>query len=191
MLIPKDITEYLKVYKNFLDQDLCDRTVKKLKEIEWSKHNFTKGATGETVSYDDDLSVTWVDIPEKFEIHSKIWGALEQYIIKDFSNFKPWYAGWNGYHALRFNRYDVNTKMAMHCDHIHSMFDGNRKGVPILSIVASLNNDYEGGEFVMWEDQIIDFPAGSVMIFPSNFMFPHRVQPVTKGIRFSCVSWSW
>ena len=33
-------------------------------------------------------------------------------------------------------------------DHIHSIFDGKMKGVPIVSIVANLNEDYEGAEFV-------------------------------------------
>ena len=31
--------------------------------------------------------------------------------------------------------------------------------------------------------------AGSGIIFPSNFMFPHEVKPVTKGERWSLVSW--
>ena len=31
--------------------------------------------------------------------------------------------------------------------------------------------------------------TGDILIFPSNFMYPHRVEPVKKGIRFSFVSW--
>ena len=81
--------------------------------------------------------------------------------------------------------------MALHCDHIHSMFDGNRKGVPILSILGSLNNDYEGGELVFWRDKVVELKAGEIMIFPSNFLYPHEVRMVTKGTRYSFVSWSW
>mgnify|MGYP001213588018 CR=1 FL=1 len=31
---------------------------------------------------------------------------------------------------------------------------------------------------------------GDVVIFPSNFMYPHRVEKVTKGTRYSFVTWS-
>ena len=43
----------------------------------------------------------------------------------------------------------------------------------------------------MWGDQVIPFEAGDVIIFPSNFMYPHRVEPVTKGARYSYVSWAY
>jgi predicted 2-oxoglutarate/Fe(II)-dependent dioxygenase YbiX len=81
--------------------------------------------------------------------------------------------------------------MKPHCDHIHSLFDGEQKGIPMLSVVASLNDDYEGGDFIMWEDQKLELPAGSIIVFPSNFMFPHSVNTVTSGIRYSFVSWVW
>ena len=38
--------------------------------------------------------------------------------------------------------------MKEHQDHIHSIFDGNEKGIPILSIVGNLNDDFEGSEFI-------------------------------------------
>ena len=31
---------------------------------------------------------------------------------------------------------------------------------------------------------------GHVVIWPSNFMYPHAVEPVKKGIRYSVVSWA-
>jgi predicted 2-oxoglutarate/Fe(II)-dependent dioxygenase YbiX len=81
--------------------------------------------------------------------------------------------------------------MAKHCDHIHDMFDGKMKGIPTLSIVGFLNDDYEGGEFIMFDDMEIKLKQGDVLIFPSNFLYPHKVNPVTKGIRDSFVSWVW
>ncbi len=81
--------------------------------------------------------------------------------------------------------------MAEHCDHIHSLFDGQRKGIPTMTTLGLLNNDFEGGELVMFEDEIIEFKGGDLMVFPSVFLFPHRVEPVTKGVRYSCVSWAW
>jgi predicted 2-oxoglutarate/Fe(II)-dependent dioxygenase YbiX len=44
---------------------------------------------------------------------------------------------------------------------------------------------------VMFEDTHIPLPAGSVIVFPSVFLYPHRVEPVVEGIRYSLVSWAW
>ena len=61
-----------------------------------------------------------------------------------------------------------------------------------LSTVLFLNDDFEGGEFLMFnEEKEIKFKAGDIMIFPSVFLYPHRVAPVTKGIRDAFVSWVW
>ena len=81
--------------------------------------------------------------------------------------------------------------MKEHCDHIHTVFDGTKRGIPVLSIVGSLNEDYEGGDFIMWETEKIELPQGSIMIFPSTFMYPHKVTPVTNGTRYSYVSWTY
>lgn len=102
-----------------------------------------------------------------------------------------WFSSWNGYSQVRFNRYGVDTRMKEHCDHIHSMFDGQRKGIPVLSILGSLNDDYKGGDLIFWQNKKIKLKAGSIMIFPSNFMYPHKVVEVTKGTRYSYVSWAW
>ena len=81
--------------------------------------------------------------------------------------------------------------MQNHSDHIHALFDGERKGVPILSIIGILNDDYEGGEFIMFGDKKINTKKGDLLIFPSNFLYPHEVTPVTRGVRYSYVSWLW
>ena len=128
-------------------------------------------------------------------IQDKLWDGLQRYCneLPDVAGARvhEWYAGWNGYSELRFNKYDENTLMKLHCDHIHSMFDGQRKGIPALSLLGCLNDDYEGGELIFWDDTEIKLKGGSLLIFPSNFMYPHEVKPVTKGSRYSYVSWAW
>ena len=79
--------------------------------------------------------------------------------------------------------------MSRHSDHIVSLFTGEQRGIPVLSIVGVLNDDYQGGEFIMFDDYEIKFKAGDVIIFPSIFLYPHKVKPVKKGIRYSFVSW--
>ena len=77
--------------------------------------------------------------------------------------------------------------MSLHVDNIHHSH-GQLYGYPQSSVLLFLNDDYEGGEIIVAENTYK--PAkGSALIFPSNFMFPHEVKSVTKGERWSVVSW--
>ena len=55
-------------------------------------------------------------------------------------------------------------------------------------MVMPLNDDYEGGVFKV-ADKTVYPEKGSAIIFPSNFMFPHEAGVVTKGTRWSIVTW--
>ena len=59
------------------------------------------------------------------------------------------------------------------------------------SLTINLNDNYEGGEFIMFDNHEIKFKQGDLIIFPSNFLYPHKVEPVIKGTRYSFVSWVW
>lgn len=190
-MIPQDLSHYVRLYENHISLELCKSTVESLKKINWEEHSFYNVKNNEKVKFENELSISYEDVPEKDEINKSIWFALEQYILKDLSDFHLWFDGWNGYSSIRFNKYDPSTKMKIHCDHIQSLFDGMIKGIPILTILGSLNDDYEGGELIMFNGKKMNFPAGSVLVFPSNFMFPHEVKPVKSGVRYSYVSWSW
>ena len=50
--------------------------------------------------------------------------------------------------------------------------------------------DYEGSEFVC-RDTKIKLKTGDILMFPSNFMYPHEVTECTKGTRYSFVSWAF
>jgi len=192
MLMPMDLRDYVRIYDNFLEANVCKNLIEKLSENDkWELHQFYNSETKQNIRFDKELSVLDPDIPETREIDEKISVAIRQYFYDWHGMMDKWYGGWNGYTKVRYNRYDVGTKMKLHCDHIHSMFDGERKGIPTLSVLGSLNNDYEGGELIFWEKEKIELKTGQIMIFPSNFMYPHRVDEVTKGTRYSYVSWVW
>lgn len=191
MSMSMNVKDYMKIYDGFLEESFCKTIVGQLKEANWQTHTFYQAKDNNYVSFDKELSVSYVQTPEATELQNKIWFAIEQYIIKDFGFMSSWFSSWNGYSQVRFNRYGVDTRMKEHCDHIHSMFDGQRKGIPVLSILGSLNDDYKGGDLIFWQNKKIKLKAGSIMIFPSNFMYPHKVVEVTKGTRYSYVSWAW
>jgi predicted 2-oxoglutarate/Fe(II)-dependent dioxygenase YbiX len=54
-----------------------------------------------------------------------------------------------------------------------------------------LNDDFEGGDFLMFDGKKLNLSAGDIVIFPSNFLYPHAVTTVTKGTRYSFVAWGW
>ena len=185
-----DLRHYLKHFKNRIDNNLCDTLVHEMKTIEFSQHKFHNPITGEfkTRSGSKELSISYDDCPSRSILSEKMW-----YIIKDYLHYidMPWFTRWSGYTIPRFNKYDEDKKMALHCDHIQSMFDGERKGIPTLSVLGVLNDDYEGGEFIMFDDTEIKFDKGDVLVFPSLFLYPHKVEPVKSGTRYSYISWVW
>ena len=87
-------------------------------------------------------------------------------------------------------RYDANEHEAGYT--FHSDF-GSGVYERHLSISICLNNEYEGGEFVFQlnNGSLLTIPqnVGDAVIFPSNFMFPHQVNKVTKGTRYALIGW--
>jgi predicted 2-oxoglutarate/Fe(II)-dependent dioxygenase YbiX len=183
-----NLQDYICKIDDFLDQSTCKTIVKKINKLNWSIHSYHDPTTNTFSSYDNDLSILTTDIAEIKAINEKIKYAIKFYIDKlKFS----WYNGYTNHTYIRMNRYDKNTTMRLHCDHIHSIFDGNTKGVPVLTVLGALNNEYKGGELIMFNDMQVELRAGNLLIFPSNFLYPHEVKPVISGTRYSYVSWAW
>jgi len=186
----KNLASFVKVYSNWIDSDLCNRAISELENTEWSQHQFYSPITTE---YFKQSGENELDIG--FNVSGKELNALVMQRFYDglsrYASDGLGYSAWAGYSAVRYNRYVENRLMAKHFDGITTLFDGERKGAPTLSLLSLLNDDFEGGEFAMWDDEVIELKAGDLMIFPSTFLYPHLVRPVKKGIRYSCVSWAW
>ena len=63
-----------------------------------------------------------------------------------------------------------------------------------LSIIMNLNNTYKGGDLIFTdqrEKEVKKFKleTGSTVFFPSNFMYPHGIKPITEETRYSIVAW--
>ena len=95
---------------------------------------------GTNIKKDDELSVC-VDYMDQTYLKISVASYTKLYeFIKT-----PWYSGWHGFTPLDLTSMQRYNKMAEHCDHIHSIFDGSIKGIPVLSVVGLLNDNYEGG----------------------------------------------
>ena len=84
-------------------------------------------------------------------------------------------------------KYSPGGKYEIHTDHFTT-------SIRALSIIINLNDDYEGGDLIFTDQsekeiKRLKLGKGSIVFFPSNFMYPHSIQPITKGTRYSIVSW--
>jgi predicted 2-oxoglutarate/Fe(II)-dependent dioxygenase YbiX len=186
-----NLRDYVLVINNAIDKDTCERTLADLANFKWQKNHFKN--YGQEVFINPGEEELYTNVDDQYVVTDSVllknvYDSLAQYVTKFKS---PGFAGWNGFSPIKFNQYRPTAIMTEHCDHIHGLFDGNRKGIPILSVIGLLNDDYTGGEFVMFGNEVIKLVAGDILIFPSVFMYTHRVEPVTLGVRNSFVSWVW
>ena len=84
-------------------------------------------------------------------------------------------------------KYKVGGKYEIHTDHSY-------RTERTLSFILNLNENYEGGNLIFYnqnktEIKKIKCKTATCVMFPSNFQYPHRIEPVTKGIRYSIVAW--
>lgn len=84
-------------------------------------------------------------------------------------------------------KYTPGGKYEIHTDHYTS-------SPRHLSIIMNLNDKYEGGDLVFTDQKEkeikrLKLSKGSIVFFPSNFIYPHKIEPITKGTRYSIVAW--
>jgi len=190
----EDLKSYILHLDNWIPKNIIDQSIKELSDNNtWERHTYTSPKTFEAKSKnaDKELDVCYgTNLTYLKDLHELTWKALEKYIVIEKLGGEA-FIGWKGFSAIRFNRYNKNQIMSKHCDHIQSLFTGEKRGIPILSILSVLNDDYEGGEFIMFDDYEIKFKPGDLIVFPSVFLYPHLVKPVKKGVRYSFVSWCY
>ena len=64
-----------------------------------------------------------------------------------------------------------------------------------LSVIFNLGGEYEGGDLVFSHQNLreevkrIKMKSGTLCFFPSNFLYPHKIEKITKGTRYSVVAW--
>lgn len=191
----KNIEHYFYHKENFLSDEYCANCIDELSKNDWEQHRWYDPNSDSHSAYqgESEPEVIYVSkFPDALkEINSFIIDGLRPIIGEYVSSLHfNWFSSWKGYSPIKFIRYHPGHGMENHCDHISSLFDGG-VGVPILSIIGLLNDNYEGGDLIIFGDKKIDTKKGDIIIFPSNFLYPHEITPVTKGVRQSFVSWVW
>ena len=73
----KDIRSYLKIYSNWIPQDICEETCEELEKVEgqFQTHQFYDSSNNSYHSYNNELSVTWSNVKHKQFFMQRIWGC--------------------------------------------------------------------------------------------------------------------
>ena len=178
---------------NVVPPQVCQSVLNEIRPKEWTKHSwYSYGVDNYSSEKEKELDVQNTTQALQDTLGPFIFKALQEYMLKYVPQKDEKIKGFiKTFTPVRFNRYSTGTIMREHYDHIHSLFDGQRKGIPILSILGVLNDGYEGGEFVFFGHHEVPLKGGDIMVFPSNFMYPHAVKEVTKGERYTFVAWAF
>lgn len=116
-------------------------------------------------------------------LYERLWGAAQSFNARSFG------VELTGMHeAIQLARYDGSDQGFYDW---HTDFGGSRSNRKI-SITVQLSDpaDYDGGDLeFMWREQPhkAERARGMMIAFPSFLL--HRVSPVTRGVRWSLVSW--
>lgn len=185
----RNIRSYAKLYKGVISEDICKDTVRDLAQAQWMTESYFDAFSNMVVPIDHGVETSLEHLQTTDIIMQSLYTAISKYVLDDFQ--LPWYPGWNGFSNIKFNRYGENVGLPLRCEHATYLFDGHRKGIPVLTVLGFLNNDYEGGELNIWDNEIMHTQIGDVLIMPSNFMFPYCIMPVTKGVKYDFISYVW
>jgi PKHD-type hydroxylase len=146
------------------------------------------GKVGDDTLNKNIRSSTVVGFPYGSKINNQINDYVEKYIV--MANSECFGFDLNGFREFQIAEY----REGGHYDEHFDMRMDNRASVRKLGITVQLSDstDYSGGEFMFTEDigtpnQDIIKQKGTVIVFPS-FLY-HKVNPVSKGKRYSLVGW--
>ena len=160
------VTDYIKYFENIVAPQICD-DVKNAK-FKYDNSTYSTHDSGKVVKQDRVVSEDfWIRSGKPY--HAQIKPCYRLAIDK----YKEEFPYFNVQHLtdFRISKYSEGGFMSNHIDNIHHSH-GQQWGYPQVTVLLFLNDDYEGGEIVI-SGKKFETKAGSAIVFPSNFMFPH------------------
>ena len=181
------LEDYIYIVKNALSLNLCDEILDEFKNSdEWQDTIVGSGSVEKKIRNCETVVISYPHIIEK---NKKIRLKLDKYIFASSSKFIQEYNTKflhckieedSGYELLKYH------EGCFYTEHTDS-FKARPRAVSCSFI---LNDDFEGGEFAFFGRELkYKLNKGDAIMFPSNFMYPHEVMPVTKCIRYSIITW--
>jgi predicted 2-oxoglutarate/Fe(II)-dependent dioxygenase YbiX len=179
---------YVVVLENVLSADFCDQLMAEFAESE--EWQFAR--IGSQTAVDRDIrNVDVIELSQHsiLQKNAKVREGFEQTLygagfkaVRHYQGLFPFCRIVEG-RAFELLRYHTGGFYRTHTDSF--------KKVPrALSCSFALNDDFGGGDWSFFcGDYTLRPPKGSVVLFPSSFMFPHEILEVTSGTRYAVVTW--
>jgi hypothetical protein len=178
-------TSNIYVIDDAFDSDLCDKLVKyvdstKLKKLSFSNNNNVECYSVVTIEENETHSFVIEKIKELFKSVSEKNDKIK---IKGQTLFE-----------LRkvYGETRIHQDGVFNGDIVQTENNGKVKTVRSLTIVVSLNDDFEGGIYSFPNQNITIKPKkGTAILFPPYYTHPHSVSAIKTGkFRYICSSWA-
>ena len=182
----KELKDYLVVMNNIMPPPVADAVLFEYKNCDDWVPAITATGKSDAERQCSTIGISFDNVIKKNqEARQKIDGMLfsvASQAIKEYVRHfnRTQIEQDSGYELLRYKEGQFYTQ------HTDSFKDRPRA----VSCSFMLNDDYEGGEFAFFDRELVyNLKKGSCIMFPSNFMYPHEIMPVTSGTRYSIITW--
>jgi len=197
MEIEKDLHNYIRVFQEALPEKIYNNFVKICKDYDsWEDASIVNDSSGsQAVKKEERDTKRWglhnIGNKSLTEVH---WCNFFKHIFKNAINEYLDLCN----HSSRRNHFKVlNIQVLKYTEEGHYVFhiDHGTTTPRTFSCIFFVNDDYEGGDLkfrypISEEEKIIPKKKNTLIVWPSNFLYPHTVTPVKNGERFSVVSWA-
>jgi predicted 2-oxoglutarate/Fe(II)-dependent dioxygenase YbiX len=187
-----EIKNFIKIYDEVLKPETLNNLLRFVKTLNFEKAGIVRNQKIET---NFDIRKTYnYDLDNKKNSFTEIhWFCFLLKCFTDKLNSYPQdikiidYT-FNNLLNISVLKYENTGFFKWHTDHVSN--------IPrTMSCIFILNDEFEGGNLCFrnpdgseeWE---VETKPNKMIIWPSNFLFPHTVKPVTKGTRYSIVAWA-
>jgi len=185
----------IRVYNNGISSELCDSIIDTLEsnltnsttQFRWSGAMVTEADAvlsdaRNCVDFKLNSTAFGPRNPQNevfYDMHESAFQAIKP-CADEYGSY--WGVGIGYYEAFNFVKYDgPGTHFRIHADHGPAY-------VSTISIVAYLNDDYEGGEIYFPRfDLTIKPKKGDIVIFPSTYVYEHASQDMISGTKYAIV----
>ncbi|MGB0713618.1 MAG: 2OG-Fe(II) oxygenase family protein [Gammaproteobacteria bacterium] len=185
--LPMDLREYIAVFSGALEPETCAALLADCARSRW--WNTATVGTGRVRTGTRNCDTLGISSPhfikDKPEIRIPMARTLDRTAQQILVAYKERFPAIHTLKTAPFEllRYHPGGFYKHHVDHS----DSNPRAVTLL---IQINDDFEGGTLSFFNGQFeLRLRQGDALLFPSSFMFPHAVRPVTSGVRYTLVSW--
>ena len=179
MTYNRDLKDYVVIRPRKFTKEFCQDLIARAESQTWVSHWWDTDASWDQSRNPCGQDITDLDVLE--ELTAVIKPTVTALAVQNNTEV-------NTLVKWRIQRYQPGQCLARHTD--RHLAEGHT-GIPAFSLVVALNDNFRGGDFQFWSTWSPRLEQGSLMVFPSNFLFPHEVTEINEGVRYSLVAWAF